>query len=67
MKFTIRLIIILSLVLTSQSFFAQESTISLEKAADEAKTAKEHQNKINNEHKKLEKHQREVKNAEKSI
>lgn len=67
MKFTIRLFVIVSLLLTSQSFFAQEATISSEKVVTEAKKAAEHQKKINKEQERIKKHQNDLKNAQKSI
>ena len=67
MRFTFRIFIVFILLLSPQLFFAQETTISSEKSILEAKTAKEHQDKISKEQKKLKKHQRDVKNAEKSI
>ena len=67
MKFTIRLFVIVSLLLTSQSFFAQEVTISSEKVVTEAKKAAEHQKKINKEQERIKKHQNDLKNAQKSI
>ena len=48
MKLIIRLFIIICLLLASQSFYAQETDVQSEKAIQEAKTAKEHQKKINN-------------------
>lgn len=67
MKFTIRLFVLISLLLSSQSFFAQETISNSDKSILEAKKASEHIKKIKLEQNKIDKHKRDLKQAEKSI